>query len=207
MARLVRPQGRRGEILAEILTDFPQRFAEMREAFLHRPSLDRPPLHSQNNSVPTPVAIEQSWLHKGRVVLKFTGVDSISAAETLRGAELLIPAADRMPLDEDAAYIHDLTGCLLIDLARAGQPAVGIVRDVIQQEGTTDLLVVLSPDGEEHWIPFARSYLVRIDLPARRLEMNLPAGLLEVNAPLSEEERRERQTNIENPEDSEKSCQ
>ncbi len=98
-----------------------------------------------------------------------------------------------MPLDEDAAYINELTGCQLIDFTQPSQPSIGTVRDVIQQENTTDLLVVLGKDGVEHWIPFAKAYLVRIDLPGRRLEMNLPSGLLEVNAPLSEEERRDLQ--------------
>jgi 16S rRNA processing protein RimM len=181
VARLVRPQGRRGEILAEILTDFPERFAAMHEAFLRR----------QTGQPPTPISLEEAWLHKGRVVLKFAGINSITEADTLRGAELVIPAADRMQLEEDAAYIGDLTGCQLIDLAQPNHPLVGIVEDVIQQENTTDLLVVRGPDDTEHWIPFAKAYLVRLDLAGRRVEMNLPAGLLEVNAPLNEEERRQ----------------
>lgn len=183
MARLVRPQGRRGEILADILTDFPDRFSQMREVFLDR----------QGQRPPTAIILESSWLHKGRVVLKFVGIDSIDDAEGLRGAELVIPAADRMPLDPDAAYIGDLIGCQLFDLTQPGHPSVGVVRDVLQQESTTDILVVLAPDGEQHWIPFAKAYLVRIDAPGRRLEMRLPSGLLEVNAPLTEAERRESQ--------------
>jgi 16S rRNA processing protein RimM len=151
----------------------------MRDAFLAR----------GENSVPTPITIEQSWLHKDRVVLKFAGLDSISAAETLRGAEVVIPAGERVHLEEDATYIGDLIGCELVDLSGPGQPAVGTVRDVIQQEQAADLLVVLSGDGTEHWIPFAKAYLSRIDLAGRRLEMNLPAGLLEVNAPLSDQEK------------------
>jgi len=181
VARIVRPQGRRGEVLAEILTDFPERFARMREAFLDR----------RNRLPPAAIPIENAWLHKGRVVLKFSGVDSISDAEALRGAELLIPAAERVPLDEDAAYIDDLAGCQLIDLAQPGHPSIGVVRDVIQQEDATDLLVVTAPDGTEHWIPFARAYFAALDIAARRLEMHLPAGLLEINAPLSDVERRE----------------
>jgi 16S rRNA processing protein RimM len=181
VARLVRPQGRRGEILAEILTDFPERFAAMHEAFLRR----------QTDQSPTPISLEEAWLHKGRVVLKFAGINSITEADTLRGAELVIPAADRMQLEEDAAYIGDMKGCQLIDLAQPNHPLIGIVEDVIQQENTTDLLVVRGPDDTEHWIPFAKAYLVRLDLAGRRVEMNLPAGLLEVNAPLNEEERRQ----------------
>ncbi len=186
MARLIRPQGRRGEILAEILTDFPERFEQMRKAFLAR----------EEDSVPIPVTIERAWLHKGRVVLKFGQIDSISAAETLRGAELVISAAERMPLEPDAAYVGDLSGCELIDLNQPGHPSIGTVQDVIQQNHTTDLLVVLGSDGREHWIPFAKAYLARMDLPRRRLEMSLPSGLLEVNAPVSEEERQAQQREL-----------
>lgn len=181
VARIIRPQGRRGEVLAEILTDFPERFARMRDAFLDR----------RNRLPPAAIAIENAWLHKGRVVLKFSGVDSISDAEALRGAELVIPSAERVALDEDAAYIDDLAGCNLIDMSQPGHPSVGVVRDVIRQEGATDLLVVIAPDGTEHWIPFARAYLACIDMAARRLEMHLPPGLLEINAPLSDAERRD----------------
>lgn len=183
MARLIRPQGRHGEILAEILTDFPERFEQLRDAFLTRDAA----------TVPIPVVIERSWLHKGRVVLKLAQVDSISAAEAWRGAELVIPAAERVPLDADEAYIDDLTGCELVDRNLPGRPPVGIIQDVIQQNHTTDLLVVVGSDGVEHWIPFARAYQPKIDLAERRLEMDLPPGLLEVNAPLTGEERQARQ--------------
>lgn len=180
VARLLRPQGRHGELLAEILTDFPERFETMRRGFLSRGTED----------IPAPVAIEHAWLHKGRVVLKFAEVDSISAAEVLRGAELVIPAAERVSLEPDAAYIGDLAGCELIDCNQPGHPVIGTVQDVIQQSAATDLLVVAGGDGVEHWIPFAKAYEPRIDLTRRRLEMCLPPGLLDVNAPPTEEERR-----------------
>ncbi|MGH9616475.1 MAG: ribosome maturation factor RimM [Acidobacteriaceae bacterium] len=185
LARLIRPQGRRGELIAEILTDFPERFADMRNAFLWR----------GDGIPPAAITIEQSWLHKGKVVLKFAGVDTISAAEAMRGAEVVVPAAERMPLGLESVYISDLIGCEVLDTSgeddRDGR-AVGKIRDVIQQNETTDLLIVRSKDGREHEIPFAKAYLARIDLEGRRVEMKLPAGLLEVNAPLSEDERRTR---------------
>jgi 16S rRNA processing protein RimM len=106
----------------------------------------------------------------------------------------VIPAAERVALEPDAVYISDLVGCSLVDFRRAGNPAVvGTIRDVVQQEETTDLLMVTGENGSEYAIPFAKAYLVRIDLAGRLVEMNLPAGLLDVNAPLDEEERRTRQ--------------
>lgn len=184
LARVIRPQGRRGEVLAEILTDFPERFTGLREACLRR----------SETSIPAPVALEEAWLHKNRVVLKFASVDSISDAELLRGAEVVVPLPARVQLEEGAAYIDDLIGCQLMDVQPGEAKPVGTVRDVIQQPQSTDLLVVVDGDGTEHWIPFARDHLVRMDLENRRIEMCLPPGLLDINAPLSEEERQWQQS-------------
>jgi 16S rRNA processing protein RimM len=178
VARLIRPQGRRGEVLAEILSDFPDRFAEMRNVFLWR-----------GDDLPvTPILVENFWLHKGKVVLKFAQADSISAAEALRGADLVISASERMPLQSDEVYISDLIGCAFVDVAADGR-VVGTIQDVVRQEQTADLLIVSSRDGGQYEIPFAKAYVVKIDVPGRRVEMRLPPGLLEVNAPLTEEER------------------
>jgi len=177
-------------VLAEILSDFPDRFAEMRNAFLWRS--DQLPV--------TPILLENSWLHKGKVVLKFAHVDSISAAEALRGADLVISASERQPLQSDEIYISDLIGCQLIDIHPSGHPdrlVLGTVQDVVQQEKTADLLILVGTDGTLYEIPFAKAYLVKIDVEGRRLEMNLPPGLLEVNAPLTEEERRARDASSE----------
>lgn len=172
-------------MLAEILSDFPDRFLEVRNAFLWR--RDQLPV--------TPIVLENSWRHKGKVVLKFAQVDSISAAEALRGADLVISAAERMPLRPDEVYISDLIGCECLDLGAESPNGrlLGNIRDVLRQERTADLLVVTRPDGTDYDIPFARAYVVRIDVAAHRVEMRLPPGLLEVNAPLTEEERRTRQ--------------
>ncbi len=172
IARIVKPQGRRGEVLAEIHTDFPERYQQGSTAFLQR----------AGSPVPLPVTIEGSWLHKDRIVLKLSGIDSISDAEPLRGAQLVIPPEDRMALDAGAAYIQDICGCDLVDLATDGSPVVGIIQDVIQQPETIDLLVVTAPDGSEHWIPFAAAYRPQIDLAARRVSLYLPAGILAINA-------------------------
>lgn len=189
MARIVRPQGRRGEVLAEIATDFPERFSGLREAFLQR----RP------NAAPERVRLEGSWLHKGHIVLKFVGVDSISAAELLRGTQVVIPAEARVALATDEVYVSDLIGCRLLDRTGGELVLIGSIRDVIQQNGTADLLVVVSDNGSEHWIPFARAYAPEVDLADRCVKMDLPSGILAMNAPLSEEERHACQTANETP--------
>ena len=127
------------------------------------------------------VVLIAHWLHKGGIVLHFEGVDSISAAELLSHLIVAIPRAERAPLGDDEAYISDLTGCTLIDVTPATPVEVGVVTDVDRTAGTVPLLVVQSKDSAEILVPFAKSYLRKVDLTAKRLEMALPEGLLDLN--------------------------
>ena len=129
--------------------------------------------------------IEDSWPHKGQVVLKFAGVTTISQAEELVGSELQVPAGERAPLEPGATYVSDLIGCALLD---HGRP-LGTVREVRFGAGEAPLLV-LGSGREELEIPFAQEFLAGIDLDDKRIQMTLPQGMLEVNAPLTEEEKR-----------------
>jgi 16S rRNA processing protein RimM len=182
LAQLVRPQGRNGEIIAELLTDFPERFAVRKRLFL---------LASETTVAPArEISLERHWLHKGRVVLKFSGVDSIDDADALRGLLVAIPASERVPLNDDSVYIADLIGCEVIDVASSPM-RIGLVKDLDDEAA---LLIVQRPEGEEILIPFAKAYLVSVDPAARRIEMRLPDGLLDINAPLTDEERRELDT-------------
>ncbi|HEX3472577.1 MAG TPA: ribosome maturation factor RimM [Silvibacterium sp.] len=177
LARLVRPQGRQGEVLADLLTDFPERFVERKRLFL---------MASETSTPVREATLERHWLHKGRVVLKFSGIDSINDAESLRGLLVAIPASERAPLDDDSVYISDLIGCEIVDVSSEPR-SVGKVTDLDPEAG---LLTVEPPHGKEMLIPFAKAYLVKIDLSGKRIEMNLPVGLLDINAPITEEERR-----------------
>lgn len=192
LARVVRPRGLKGELLAELLTDFPERFADRRRLFL-RSAAPGPTPH-KIDPVHREVTLERYWLLKDRLVLKFLGVDSIADAELLRGCEVVIPRAERAPLDEDSVYIGDLSGCRLHD--RASGTLVGEILDVDRESSNLPLIVVRRGRGEL-LIPFAKAYLPHIDLEARRMDMTLPEGLLDLNAPLTEEERLERLERLE----------
>jgi 16S rRNA processing protein RimM len=191
LARIRHPQGRKGEVLAEILTDFPQRFAERRQLWLLREAVvaeqrrhaPRPatvdPAESQ---YPRPVQLKAHWLHKGGVVLHFEGVDSISDAETLAHLIVAIPREQRAPLAGDEVYIADLAGCVVVDVANPEAPViVGEILDVERDVGPVPILMVHGTKGEV-LIPFAKDYLRRIDLDAKRIEMALPEGLVDLNA-------------------------
>ena len=179
LARIRRPQGRKGEVFADILTDFPEKFAERRRLWL---VADSESTRSKVNAAPSEVELQANWLHKGGVVLHFSGVDSISAAELLAGKIVAIPLAERTPLAEDEVYIADLIGCTLVDVGGVTPVIVGEIEDVDRTAGPVALLVVV-PLGakDEVLVPFAKGYLRRIDLVGKRVEMALPEGLVDLN--------------------------
>ena len=184
LAHLLRPQGRKGELLAELLTDFPERFEGEKRVFL------APPDFAGEESEARASQVDSFWLpvgrNEGRIVLQFAGIDTISAAEGIAGLDVIVPYAERLPLDDESEYISDLIGCTVYD----GPVAVGVIDDV-QFPSTPDgarklaeaapLLAVLSPDGGEILIPFAKAFLVSIHVKEKRVDMILPAGLVEVN--------------------------
>jgi len=133
---------------------------------------------------PLEVHLTNHWLHKGGIVLHFEGVDSISAAESLKGLYAAVPRAERAPLAEGEAYIGDMVGCLLVDVAQSEPQVVGPIEDIDRTAGPVPLLVVRGSHSEI-LVPFARDYLRCIDLEGRRVEMTLPDGLVDLNAPES----------------------
>jgi 16S rRNA processing protein RimM len=184
LAQLLRPQGRKGELLAELSTDFPERFKDRRRVFLAAPGFSGTAEEARSAEVAS------FWLpvgkNEGRIVLQFAGVDSISDAEAIAGLEVLVPEEERLALEDEAVYISELAGCTVYD----GGVAVGVVEDV-QFATTADggrrltdaapLLAVRSTEGDEVLIPFAKAFLVALDTEAKRIDMILPAGLVDVN--------------------------
>ena len=183
LARIHRPQGRKGEVFADILTDFPEKFAERKRLWLIADP-DSPRVRSSAaGPLPREVELTALWLHKGGVVLHFAQSGSISDAETLAGLIVAIPLEQRAPLAEDEVYIGDLIGCALVDVAGAEPVTIGEIADVDRTAGVVALLVVNPPGSkEEILVPFAKSYLRRIDVEAKRIEMALPEGLVGLNS-------------------------
>lgn len=174
LARILRPWGRRGEVAAEILTDFPERLAEMREAWL-----------GGDRSAPRRVTIVSCRIHLGQAILHFAGVQTISDAESLRGLEVQIPLGERVSLGPGRYYINELVGCQVWEEGAADP--LGTVQEV-QRAGEDKgsalpeswNLVVGAPPGEL-LIPFAAEICTHIDTAARRIEVKLPEGLRELN--------------------------
>jgi len=131
------------------------------------------------------VQIDDLWPHKGMLVLKFAGVETISDAEMLIGAELQLPSSERAELAPGWTYLSDLIGCKVFD----GDHEIGPIEDVTFGAGEAPLLVVKSGAKLPYEIPFAQAFLEKVDLERKQIRMRLPEGLLDVNAPLTEKER------------------
>ncbi len=179
LAHIRRPQGRKGEVFADLLTDFPEKFSERKKLWLL-------PSNSEARAAATPVSAREfdliaHWLHKGGVVLHFAGVDSITSAEMLAGLIVAVPRSERATLAEDEVHIADLIGCSVVDVRGAAPVLVGEIENVDRTAGPVPLLIVQGPQGEV-LIPFAKSYLRKLDLDVRRVEMVLPEGLIGLNA-------------------------
>jgi 16S rRNA processing protein RimM len=175
LARVVKTQGRHGEVAAEVHSDVPDRFAGgMKLSGLSKTGTRRE------------LELEEIWPHKGMLVLKFRGVDSMTDAEELIGAELQVPLTDRAQLEKGWNYVSDLVGCAVFDRGRE----IGRIEDVEFGAGEAPLLIVAS--GEKKLdVPFAEAYLEGVDVARRQVRMNLPEGMLEINAPMTADEKRQ----------------
>jgi 16S rRNA processing protein RimM len=206
LARVVKTQGRHGEVAAEIHSDVPQRFAGGMKLFaLPMPKGAKQPLAPEKGPERVLLTIEDLWPHKGLLVLKFAGVDSMNDAEALIGAELQLPRAERAILDQGWTYVSDLIGCTVFDHGRE----IGRIADVQFGAGEAPLLMVAkgSEGGEvtkgvtkggevtkydaKYDVPFAEAYLESVDAAKREVRMNLPEGMLEINAPMTAEEKQQ----------------
>ncbi len=184
LAHLLRPQGRKGEILAELLTDFPERFESGARVFLAKPGYSGPEAEARS------MTVMGHWLpvgrNHGRVVLTLAGIGSIEEAEALAGLDVLVPVTERLELEDDAAYISDLIDCIVYDNGtRIG--AVTGVEFAMSSDGArrladaAPLLTVLTNAGDEVLIPYVQAFLVSLDVAEKRIDMALPAGLIDLN--------------------------
>jgi 16S rRNA processing protein RimM len=162
IARVAKPRGLKGEVVAEILTDFPERFEGLEDVKAVLASGEQREL-----------IIEDHWFQNERIVLKFAEIDSIEDAEAIRNAEICVPEIEAVELNNDEFYDWQLEGC---EVVTVGGETIGKVRGLMRTGGTENLVV----DGErEYLIPFAESICIEVDIEKKRIVVDPPEGLLE----------------------------
>lgn len=159
IGRVVKPQGRKGEVLVEPLSDRPDRFPGLRSAYVPAPG-----------GGSREVKVESCWPHKGRFVLKLEGVSSIDEAEGYRGLELRIGEEDLAALPRGSYYHHQLKGLRVED--PEGR-SLGVAADLLETGSGSPVVVVRGPRGEL-LIPLAEDFVRAVDLGAGRMVVAVP---------------------------------
>lgn len=165
IARAVRTRGLRGEVIAELLTDFPERFENLSKLFAVSPEGER-----------RQVELQSHWIQKDRVVLKLTGYDSVESAKEIIGFEFAVPESERFSLPESHYYDWELEGCTV---STVGHTRLGRVSRIMRTGGV-ELLVVGNEQGRDYLLPMAESIIINIDPVAKTIIVDPPEGLLDL---------------------------
>ncbi len=163
IAKIVKPRGLRGEVVADVLTDFPERFEGLHKVVAVSADGTRADLK-----------IEDFWFQKDRIVLRFADFDSVEKAQALREVEICIPESDAAELDEGEFFDWQLEGCTVETLE--GE-TIGTVRELMRTGGTEILVVEIG--ASEYLIPFAESICTEVDIEGKKIRVDPPEGLLE----------------------------
>jgi 16S rRNA processing protein RimM len=164
IARIVKTRGLRGEVVADLLTDFPERFEGLEDVILR-------PLDGAGRRE---LKIEKFWFQKGRVILKFAGLDTIEEAEKLRDRDVCVPEEDAVELEDDEFFDWQLAGCRVETI---DGNAIGEVTEVMRTGGTE--ILVVAGDGKEYLVPFAETICTEVDIENKIIRVDPPEGLLD----------------------------
>jgi 16S rRNA processing protein RimM len=165
VARVARTRGLRGEVVADLYTDFPERFEGLEQVIAIAPDGSRRSLQ-----------IEEHWFHGNRIIFKFASYDSIDQAQELAGYQLGVPANERMNLPEDHFYEWELAGCRVETLDGT---SLGLVREVMKTGGV-EVLIIAGETGREYMVPMAHDICIEIDVERKLIRIDPPEGLLEL---------------------------
>lgn len=163
VARIAKTRGLRGETVADVLTDFPERFDGLKKVYAVAPS-----------GTSREIAIEKFWFQKNRIILKFKDFDTIEQAETLRDCEICVSQSQAVELAEDEFFDWELEGCAVETVEGA---RIGAVRELMRT-GAAEILVV-ADETKDYLIPFAAKICVEVDVENKLIKVDAPEGLLE----------------------------
>ncbi|MGI8669766.1 MAG: ribosome maturation factor RimM [Aridibacter sp.] len=163
IANITKPRGLRGEVMANILTDFPERFDNLTQVF----AVDE-------NGKSSELEIEKFFFQKNRIVLKFKEYNSIEEAENLRNVEICIPESEAVELEEDEFFDWELEDCQVETL---DGEKIGKVKEVFRAGENINLVVA---GGEkDYMIPFVEAICPEVDIENKMIKVDLPEGILE----------------------------
>lgn len=163
IAKLAKTRGLRGEIVGDVLTDFPERFDDLKRVFVVRP-----------DGAKSELEIEKFWFQKNRIVFKFAGYDSIEASEALRNCEICVAETEAVELEADEFFDWQLQDCAVETIEGV---KLGSVKEVLRTGGTE--ILVVAGETKEYLIPFAEKICTEVDVENKLIKVDAPEGLLD----------------------------
>jgi len=157
IGRVLAPWGLKGDLKAEIHTDFPQRFAADRTVYVGQLAM----------------TVERSRLHKGNVILKLSGINSVEQVEAIKGKYIEIPRSESMPMDDDEYYQFQLIG---LEVSTSKGRLLGKLERILST-GSNDVYVVVGQD-REYLIPAIEDVVEQVDVEKGTMTIEEIEGLL-----------------------------
>ncbi len=162
IGQVTAPWGNKGEVKVFVLTDFPDRFSQLEKVVWVRSGKRKD------------LTIERTRSHKGLVLVKFSGVDDINAANELREGYLYITDEDTIKLPEGHYYFHEIIG---MSVFTPSGEKIGVIREVLKT-GSNDVYVVQRDQEQaDLLLPALKSVIISIDPESKRMEAVVPEGL------------------------------
>ena len=162
---VARTHGRRGQVVVNPLTDFPESRFCVGEF-----------VYTKYGTEITGRRITEMRFQGGRPVVGFENIHSINDAEGLRDCELRVPESALSQLPTGTYYIHELIGC---EVVTSGGKSVGVVSKVEGPAALQRLIVV--KEEKVYDVPLVDAVCVSIDVDSRHICIDPPVGLLELN--------------------------
>jgi 16S rRNA processing protein RimM len=162
VGEIVAPFGRVGEVKVRLETDFPDRFARLKQVCLRWPS--------GNARL---VEVEGARLHKGQILLKLRGIESIDDAETLRNTLVQVQPDEAVKLPANEFYIHDLVGC---EVVMPDGRLLGELASILS--GPANDVYVVGHGKSEILLPAIRDVVLDVDIARKRIVVQPTPGLL-----------------------------
>lgn len=163
VAYIAKTRGVRGELAADLLTDFPKRFSLIDNVRI------------QKGEQVFEETLEGHWFLKDRVILKFEGRDSPENARILVGGYVQVPEDQRVRLPRNTYFYSDLVDCEV----RGDDGVVGVVTGVFEGGGAGESLVIRTPDDREVMIPMVREFVKRVDIKRKLIHVRVLPGLVD----------------------------
>ncbi|MER3448507.1 MAG: 16S rRNA processing protein RimM [Chloroflexota bacterium] len=158
IGKIRRPYGVRGEVKVQFLTDFPERFKDLKTVYIDE----------------QPYTIERRRFTGDGILIKFAGIDTPEAAAFLRNRLIEVPVSETVPLPPDTYYFYQILG---LEVVTGAGEVLGKVTDIIVT-GANDVYVVRSAEGREVLLPAIEDVIKEVDLTAGRLVVELLPGLV-----------------------------